>query len=208
LLAIRGLRHDYAGRTVLAIDAWDVPQGEACVVLGPSGSGKSTLLALIAGLLTPTSGTVSVAGREMAALSPAERDRFRARHVGLVLQTLHLIGVLSVGENLRVARELAGLPEDVQAVEATLEMLGIAALAGRRAAGLSVGEAQRVAIARALVNRPQLILADEPTAALDDDNCEKAVRLRRDQAAACGATLVVATHDQRVKPHFARSLAL
>jgi putative ABC transport system ATP-binding protein len=208
LLAIRGLRHDYAGRTVLAIDAWDVPQGEACVVLGPSGSGKSTLLALIAGLLTPTSGTVSVAGREMAALSPAERDRFRARHVGLVLQTLHLIGVLSVGENLRVARELAGLPEDVQAVEATLEMLGIAALAGRRAAGLSVGEAQRVAIARALVNRPQLILADEPTAALDDDNCEKAVRLLRDQAAACGATLVVATHDQRVKPHFARSLAL
>jgi len=208
LLAIRGLRHDYAGRTVLAIDAWDVPQGEACVVLGPSGSGKSTLLALIAGLLTPTSGTVSVAGREMAALSPAERDRFRARHVGLVLQKLHLIGVLSVGENLRVARELAGLPEDVQAVEATLEMLGIAALAGRRAAGLSVGEAQRVAIARALVNRPQLILADEPTAALDDDNCEKAVRLLRDQAAACGATLVVATHDQRVKPHFARSLAL
>jgi putative ABC transport system ATP-binding protein len=208
LLAIRGLRHDYAGTTVLAIDAWDVPQSEACVVLGPSGSGKSTLLALIAGLLTPTSGTVSVAGREMAALSPAERDRFRARHVGLVLQTLHLIGVLSVGENLRVARELAGLPEDVQAVEATLEMLGIAALAGRRAAGLSVGEAQRVAIARALVNRPQLILADEPTAALDDDNCEKAVRLLRDQAAACGATLVVATHDQRVKPHFARSLAL
>jgi len=208
LLAIRGLRHDYAGRTVLAIDAWDVPQGEACVVLGHSGSGKSTLLALIAGLLTPTSGTVSVAGREMAALSPAERDRFRARHVGLVLQTLHLIGVLSVGENLRVARELAGLPEDVQAVEATLEMLGIAALAGRRAAGLSVGEAQRVAIARALVNRPQLILADEPTAALDDDNCEKAVRLLRDQAAACGATLVVATHYQRVKPHFARSLAL
>jgi len=208
LLAIRGLRHDYAGRTVLAIDAWDVPQGEACVVLGPSGSGKSTLLALIAGLLTPTAGTVTVAGREIAALAPAERDPFRARHVGLVLQTLHLIGVLSVDENLRVARELAGLPADVGTLDATLAALGIGALAGRRAAGLSVGEAQRVAIARALVNRPRLILADEPTAALDDESCEKAVRLLRDQAAACGATLVVATHDQRVKPHFARALAL
>ena len=208
MLAVRGLRHDYSGRTVLCVDAWEVPQGEACLVLGRSGSGKSTLLALIAGLITPTAGTVTAAGCEVSSLGPAERDRYRSRNVGLVLQSLHLIGVLSVGDNLRIARELAGLPPDAAAVDAILASLGIAELAGRSAAGLSVGEAQRVAIARAVVNRPRLILADEPTAALDDESCEQAVGLLLERARACGATLVVATHDQRVKPHFDRRLAL
>ena len=208
MLAVRGLRHDYAGRTVLTVAEWDVGPGEASLVIGPSGSGKSTLLAIVSGLIAPTAGRVSVAGRDLAALGPAERDRFRARHVGLVLQTLHLIGVLSVRDNLGLARRLAGLAEDPGLIESTLRALGIEALAGRKASRLSVGEAQRVAIARAVVNRPPLILADEPTAALDDTNCERALALLVDQAAVCGATLVVATHDQRVKPHFKRVLEL
>ena len=208
MLAVRHLRHDYSGRTVLSIDDWEVAQGEACLVIGPSGSGKSTLLALVAGLVSPTSGNVTIDGHDVAAMRPADRDRFRAQHIGLVLQTLHLIGVLSVAENLRIAQDLAALPANPAAVEGALASLGIAALADRRAATLSLGEAQRVAIARALVNRPRLILADEPTAALDDASCERALKLLREQAAACGASLVVATHDQRVKPHFARTLAL
>src|SRR6185369_10700502 len=106
-----------------------------------------------------------------------ERDRFRARHVGLVLQSLHLIGVLSVRDNLGLARRLAGLPEDPALIERALRALGIEALAGRKASRLSIGEAQRVAIARAVMNRPPLILADEPTAALDDANCERALAL-------------------------------
>jgi len=208
LLAVRGLRHEYAGRTVLTVAEWDVAQGEASLVIGPSGSGKSTLLAILAGLIVPAAGRVSVAGCDLAALGPASRDRFRARHVGLVLQTLHLIGVLSVRDNLRIARRLAGLAEDPAIVDGALAALGIEALASRKASRLSVGEAQRVAIARAVVNRPPLILADEPTAALDDANCQRALALLVDQAAACGATLVVATHDQRVKPHFKRVLEL
>ena len=208
MLSVRDLTHEYAGRPVLSLPAWDVPQGESCLVIGPSGSGKSTLLAAIAGLLSPTSGSVRVADTEVTSLGPAERDRFRARHIGLVPQTLHLIGVLSVRENLRLARDLADLAADGAALEAALTALGIDALGDRRASGLSVGEAQRVAIARAVVNRPRLILADEPTAALDDANCGKALALLREQAGACGATLVVATHDRRLMPHFTRTLAL
>jgi len=208
LLAIRGLRHAYSGRSVLAIDDWSVAQGEASLVLGPSGSGKSTLLAIVAGLLRPTEGRVDVAGSEVSKMAAAERDRFRARHVGIVLQKLHLIGVLSVAENLRLARRLAGLADDPAHIRRTLEALGLGALASRRAASLSVGEAQRVAIARAVVNRPKVILADEPTAALDDANCEKALSLLLEQAAACEASLVVATHDRRIAERFARRLEL
>jgi putative ABC transport system ATP-binding protein len=208
MLEIRNLRHEYAGRTVLDVPSWDVGKGESSLVLGPSGSGKTTLLNVIAGLATPTSGTLRVAGEEITRLSPSARDAFRARKVGLVLQTLHLIGVVSVRENLRLAQRLAGSPVDDSRIDEVLASLAVATLAGARARDISVGEAQRVAIARAVVNRPALILADEPTSALDDANCEKALALLLDQAAACGATLLVATHDNRIRGRFARRLEL
>jgi putative ABC transport system ATP-binding protein len=208
MLEIRELRHEYDGRKVLDVPEWSVAAGEAALVLGPSGSGKSTLLAAICGLLSPTAGSVRVAGEEVTGLSGARRDAFRARHVGLVPQTLHLIPVLDARDNVRIARRLAGLPDDPTHVDACLAGLGLAALARRRPADLSVGEAQRVAIARAVVNRPPLILADEPTSALDDAACEKALALLREQARAYGATLVVATHDRRIRGHFTRTLEL
>jgi putative ABC transport system ATP-binding protein len=208
VLQIRNLRHEYAGRTVLSVPSWEVPKGEASLVIGPSGSGKSTLIGIIAGLVSPTSGKVRVADGEITALTPVKRDCFRARHIGLVPQTLHLIGVLNVRDNLRLARRLAGLAADDAAIEACLASLGVATLATRKARDLSVGEAQRVAIARAVVNRPALILADEPTSALDDASCARALALLRDQAAGCGATLVIATHDQRIRAHFPRRLEL
>lgn len=208
MLEIRGLRHAYDGRTVLSVPSWDVAAGEASLVLGPSGSGKSTLLNVIAGLATPTEGSVRLDGEEVTRLSPAARDAFRARRVGLVLQTLHLVGVVSVRDNLRLAQRLAGCRLDDGRIDEVLAGLGIAALAGARASRLSVGEAQRVAIARAVVNRPSLLLADEPTSALDDANCARALSLLLDQAAACGATLLVATHDNRIRDRFARRLEL
>ena len=208
MLEIRSLRHEYAGRTVLDVPSWDVGKGESSLVLGPSGSGKTTLLNVIAGLATPTAGTVRVAGEEITRLSPAARDAFRARKVGLVLQTLHLIGVVSVRENLRLAQRLAGSPVDDTRIDEVLAGLAVANLAGARARDVSVGEAQRVAIARAVVNRPALILADEPTSALDDANCAKALALLLEQASACGATLLVATHDNRIRGRFARRLEL
>jgi len=208
MLEIRNLRHEYAGRTVLSVPSWSVPKGEASLVIGPSGSGKSTLIAIIAGLLLPSAGEVRVGESEITRLSGVQRDRYRARHIGLAPQTLHLIGVLTVRDNLRLARRLAALPADDALIDAGLASLGIAGLAAHKARDLSVGEAQRVAIARAVVNRPALILADEPTSALDDANCEKALALLRGQASACGATLVIATHDKRIRDHFQRCLEL
>ena len=208
MLEIRDLVHRYDGRDVLRVPAWDVPRGEASLVAGASGSGKSTLLAAIAGLLTPSGGRIVVAGEEMTALGGARRDALRARRIGIVPQSLHLIGVITARANLVLARRLAGLAPDEAWIEACLERLGIGGLAQRRAGTLSVGEAQRVAIARAVVNRPALILADEPTSALDDASCDKAIELLVGEARACGATLVVATHDRRVAGHFERRLAL
>jgi putative ABC transport system ATP-binding protein len=208
MLEIRDLQHQYAGRTVLQVPEWDVPKGEAALILGPSGSGKSTLLAAICGLLTPTSGHVRVSGEDVSAMSGPERDAFRARHVGLVPQTLHLIGVLDARDNVRLARHLAGLEEDQAWIDACFARLGIEALAHARATELSVGEAQRVAIARAVANRPPLLLADEPTSALDDASCERAIAVLLEQAAACGATLVVATHDRRIRDRFTHCLRL
>ena len=149
-----------------------------------------------------------VAGQDLGALTPAELDAFRGRMVGIVLQRLHLIPALTVRDNLRLARTLARLPPDPQRLDTLLADLGLAALAGARPRQLSEGEAQRVAIARAVVNRPALILADEPTSALDDANCAAVLALLRAQAETSGATLVIATHDARLKPHFRHRLEL
>jgi len=208
VLAIRDLVHRYGARTVLEIASWSVARGAHTLVLGPSGCGKSTLLHLIAGLLRPSAGRIVVAGRELAALGPAALDRMRSRSIGMVLQRLHLIAALSVRDNLRLARSLAGLPAEPARIDLLLDQLGLRPLARALPRQLSQGEAQRVAIARALVNRPTLILADEPSAALDDANCAAVTDLLLRQAEASGATLVIATHDRRLAPWFAAQLTL
>jgi putative ABC transport system ATP-binding protein len=208
VLALDGLARAYGVRTVVAVPSWTVAVGQHSLILGPSGSGKSTLLHLIAGLLRPSRGRVLVAGQDLAALSPADLDAFRGRTIGIVLQRLHLIPALTVRDNLRLARTLARLPPDPARIDSLLAELGLAALASARPRRLSEGEAQRVAIARAVVNHPALILADEPTSALDDANCQTVLALLRAQAAASGATLVIATHDARLKAHFGQRLEL
>jgi putative ABC transport system ATP-binding protein len=208
VLLLDDLAREYGARTVVGIREWAVAAGQHSLILGPSGSGKSTLLHLIAGLLRPSRGRVLVAGQDLGTLKPAELDAFRGRMVGIVLQRLHLIPALTVRDNLRLARTLARLPPDPERLDTLLADLGLAALAGARPRQLSEGEAQRVAIARAVINRPALILADEPTSALDDANCEAVLALLRAQAETSGATLVIATHDARLKPHIWHRLEL
>jgi putative ABC transport system ATP-binding protein len=207
-LVLEDVAKAYQGRTVVAVRSWAVARGQHSLILGPSGSGKSTLLHLIAGLLRPTRGRVVVAGRDLDALAQGELDAWRGRTIGIVLQRLHLIPALTVRDNLRLARSLARLPPDVKRIDALLADLGLAARAGARPSRLSQGEAQRVAIARAVVNRPTLILADEPTSALDDANCAAVLALLCAQAETSGATLVIATHDVRLQPHFRHRLEL
>jgi putative ABC transport system ATP-binding protein len=208
VLAIHDLVHRFGARTVLEIASWSVAPGVHTLVLGPSGCGKSTLLHLIAGLLRPSAGRIVVAGHTLAALGPAALDRMRSRCIGIVLQRLHLIGALSVRDNLRLARSLAGLPANPARIATLLDQLGLQPLAEALPRQLSQGEAQRVALARALVNRPTLILADEPSAALDDANCAAVVELLLGQAETSGATLVIATHDRRLAPWFTAQLTL
>jgi putative ABC transport system ATP-binding protein len=208
VLALDDVAHGYHGRPVVTVPSWAVACGEHSLILGPSGSGKSTLLHIVAGLLRPVRGRVRVAGQDLQALAPAALDAFRGRTIGIVLQRLHLIPALTVRDNLRLARTLAGLPADPDRIGALIAGLGLRELAAARPRQLSQGEAQRVAIARAVVNCPALILADEPTSALDDANCAAVLGLLRAQAEASGATLVIATHDTRLRAQIAHRLEL
>ncbi|MBL8518478.1 MAG: ATP-binding cassette domain-containing protein [Betaproteobacteria bacterium] len=208
LISAEALTHRYADRVVLELPRWQVDTGGHTLVLGPSGSGKSTLLSILAGLLSPTSGKVLVDGFDITGASQRERDAWRARKVGFVMQRLHLISALTVEQNLALAQTLAGVERDTARIRDTLAKLGVAGKAGQRPHELSVGEAQRVAIARAVLHRPALLLADEPTSALDDASCDAALALLEAAAAESGATLIVATHDQRIKSRFGEPLLL
>lgn len=208
MFEIRQLTHHYDGSEVLHVDTWAAAQGEQWLLLGPSGSGKSTLLHILAGILRPAAGTAGVAGQNLSALPAAALDRFRGRNIGIVLQRLHLLPSLTVAGNVQLAQYLAGLPQDAARVQEVLAGLDLADKADARPHALSHGQAQRAAIARAVVNRPRLLLADEPTSNLDDSRCAQALDLLLAQAAACGATLVIATHDQRVKARVAKHYQL
>jgi ABC-type lipoprotein export system ATPase subunit len=208
VFSIQNLRHAYNGTEVLNVAAWRGEQGSHWLVLGPSGSGKTTLLHILAGILRQTAGNASVAGQDLAALRAAELDRFRGRHVGLVLQRLHLIASLSVLRNLLLAQYLAGLPQDPGRAREVLASLDLGEKAEAYPHELSFGQAQRVAVARAVVNRPKLLLADEPTSNLDDARCQQALELLLSMAQACNATLVIATHDQRIRARISQHYEL
>ena len=208
VVRVEGLRHDFGGRTILDIPNWTAHKAEHYLVLGPSGSGKTTLLNILAGLLRPTAGTVSVSEQDIGSLGSGVMDVFRGRHIGIVFQTLHLLSALSVADNLHLARYMAGLPRQDSRVRRVLDDLGLRSLTNARARVLSQGEAQRVAIARAVINEPAVILADEPTSALDDANTTQVMNLLYEQAETCGATLIIATHDRRIKDRFTAVLEL
>jgi putative ABC transport system ATP-binding protein len=208
MISVRGLAHRYGTASAVRLAEWQVAQGERWLVLGPSGCGKTTLLHAIAGLVRPSEGRVEVAGQDLSLLSGAALDRFRGATVGIVLQALHLVKHLSVTDNLRLAQYMAHTAQDDARIRDTLGALGVANKAARRPNELSQGEQQRVAIARAVVNRPKLLLADEPTANLDDASAAAVVDLLSEQAARHGATLVLATHDARVKVKFRERLEL
>lgn len=209
MFRLEQLRHRYPGGATIAFPDWSLEQGGQAVLIGPSGCGKTTLLSLLGGMLTPNEGgRLEVAGEALARLKGAALDRFRGQRIGVVPQRLHLIASLSVAENLALAQYLAHLPQDAGRVTEVLGRLGLDALARRRPHQLSQGQAQRVAIARAVVNRPSLLLADEPTANLDDESAAAVIELLEREAESVGASLLVASHDARVKQRFERCFEL
>jgi putative ABC transport system ATP-binding protein len=170
----------------------DVRPGEFVAVRGPSGCGKSTLLTIIGGLGMPTAGRVIVGGKDLGAMSSAERAHFRARQVGFVFQMFHLLPYLSVLENVAVAE----VSRDRAAAQRLLERFGLAGRLRHHPAELSIGQRQRVAIARALVNRPPLVLADEPTGNLDPESSAEVLRLLVDYHRE-GGTVLLVTHEEQ-----------
>jgi putative ABC transport system ATP-binding protein len=189
-------QYESAGPPALDRVELTVSAGEAVAVMGPSGSGKSTLLNLVAGLDRATSGHVEVAGTVLGRLSEAGLARFRRRHIGIVFQFFHLLDDLTVRDNVLLPAQLAGTPHRVarKRADELLEALGIAARGDAYPARLSGGERQRVAVARALMNRPPLLLADEPTGAVDAATGAQVADLLRDLHRD-GQTLVLVTHD-------------
>lgn len=201
MISSRQLSYRYASGPALAFADLDVVQGGVLVLGGASGSGKSTWLALAAGLLQASSGGLTIAGQALRQLDKLASDAWRAKTIGFLPQKLHLSAALSVYDNLALAQWATGQKTDSKSIRAALAALAVDDLSERKPSQLSGGQAQRVALARAVLLQPQVILADEPTASLDDDAASAALDLLLGTAERLKATLVVATHDSRIKKH-------
>jgi putative ABC transport system ATP-binding protein len=185
-----------------------IARGESVAIMGASGAGKSTLLALLAGLDEPTSGTVHLAGRELTALDEDGRAAVRARHVGFVFQSFHLVPSLTALENVMLPLELAGRGDARKSALEVLGRVGLAERVGHYPRQLSGGEQQRVAIARAFVSEPDVLFADEPTGNLDATTGERIMDLLFGLNAQAGATLVLVTHDRMLAGRCGRVIRL
>lgn len=199
MIITTSLSYSYNAERKIQFSDLTIQTGEQFLLLGESGSGKTTLLHLLGGLLKSQQGSIEVHGTDITKLSESRLDRFRGQHYGFIFQRNHLITALSVERNLLMAPFLAVLKQDLGRVEEVLSQLGIAEKRRSRIQDLSLGQAQRVAIARAVLNKPSVILADEPTSALDDKNCDRVSDLLLSVADKNKATLIIATHDQRLK---------
>lgn len=193
---------------VLSFPNLDCTKGGKLLLLGNSGCGKTTLLHLMCGLLRPRQGKIEVQGQDLAALKGKDLDRFRGEHFGIIFQQSHFIQSLSVLENLAVPHFLLGQSFPKTKALELLESLGISHKAQAKPQALSVGEQQRASIARALIHQPSIVLADEPTSALDDDSTAAVISLLEEQCAFAGASLIVVTHDQRLKSRYNNRIEL
>ena len=211
MIALDNLNFEYPQTGFrLAVESLEIARGEKVAVVGPSGSGKTTLLNLIAGILIPDSGSVTVNDIQVSQLSDAQRRNFRIANVGFVFQQFELIGYLSVFDNIRLAylinNSLSETAETGERVKQLAEAVGIADKLRRPIHQLSQGEQQRVAICRALLTNPDLILADEPTGNLDPDNKQRILDVLFEQVDHGGQTLLVVTHDMEIVERFERQV--
>ncbi|WP_291990433.1 ABC transporter ATP-binding protein [Luteitalea sp.] len=206
-IAVRRVVKSYgAGETAVhalrGVDL-DVHAGEVLLMMGPSGSGKTTLLSIMGGILQATGGSVAIAGREIVGLPERALPEVRLRHIGFVFQGFNLFPALTAAENVAIALDLRGIRgrEADRRALAALDAVGLADRAHHRPGDLSGGQKQRVAIARALVGEPDIVLADEPTAALDHTSGERVLDLLRRVATEQRRAVVLVTHDPRTLPY-------
>lgn len=208
MISIKSVAHSYNGTSKINFKDWQINDGEQWLLLGESGSGKTTLLHALTGILKPTEGEVYIADTSIYKLSSKQLDQFRGRKIGIIFQRPHLIKSLTIQENLLLAQSFAQLPEDLNRIDEVLQSLTIGDKKKSYPSELSEGQLQRVSIARAVINKPTLLIADEPTSSLDDKNAESVLALLMQQSKLNNATLVVATHDKRVKDAFTNTYNL
>jgi len=208
MISIKSVAHSYNGTAKISFKDWQINDGEQWLLLGESGSGKTTLLHALTGILKPTEGEVYIENTSIYKLSSKQLDQFRGRKIGIIFQRPHLIKSLTIQENLLLAQSFAQLPEDLNRIDEVLQSLAIGDKKKAYPSELSQGQLQRVSIARAVINKPTLLIADEPTSSLDDKNAESVLALLMQQSKLNNATLVVATHDKRVKDAFTNTYNL
>lgn len=208
MISIQSVAHSYNGSQQLSFKDWQINDGEQWLLLGQSGSGKTTLLHILTGILKPSQGQVQINDTSIYNLSSKKLDQFRGRNIGIIFQRPHLIKSLTIAENLRLAQSFAQLPENEERINEVLKSLDILHKKDAYPKELSQGQLQRVSIARAVINKPALLIADEPTSSLDDKNAEAVLQLLMQQSGLNQATLVVATHDKRVKDAFTHTYDL
>ena len=208
MISVSNLSYRYSSATSIAFPDFKVDSGEHFLLLGESGSGKTTLLHLLGGLLRNYSGSVRIKDVALETLSEHALDKFRGQNIGFVFQRSHLISALTVEQNLMMHSYLAELPVHSGRIEEVLNDLGIADKRKSKVPQLSQGQGQRVGIARAVINKPAIIFADEPTSSLDDKHCNSVISLLTDVANQNNSTLLIATHDQRLKDRIARKIIL
>lgn len=195
---------------VLKITEWRVEPGRRIFLHGASGSGKSTLLSLISGILVPASGQIKILGTDLARIGGMARDRFRARHIGVIFQQFNLLPYLSVEANIELAVKFGHRPIlNKDSIAELTDRLGLdRSILKRKASQLSVGQQQRVAVARALINHPELIIADEPTSSLDSDTRDEFMRVLLESAALNKTTVVFVSHDKSLGHYFDQEISL
>tara|TARA_B110001454_G_scaffold219204_1_gene252233 strand:+ start:49544 stop:50248 length:705 start_codon:yes stop_codon:yes gene_type:complete len=217
LLSLNQLKFSYPNseRGRLDIEHFQVNVGEKIFLFGPSGSGKTTFLEILAGVLTPASGSIKLGGTELTQLSSTQRDAFRADNIGYIFQSFNLIPYLSVIENIALPlnlsperRKLVPKDQELQKIQEMAKRLGILELLSHKTGELSVGQQQRVAAARSLIGHPKLILADEPTSALDFDHREKFLSLIFEICKEQSISLIFVSHDRSLQGLFDRVVAL
>lgn len=200
--------HHYDSENIVSLPDIILNQRGQLLIHGLSGSGKTTLLHVLAGLLSPTTGKVVINDTEIYFLSESNLDKFRGQTIGMIFQQMHLVDTLTVFENIRLAQYMAGVEQNENRIREVLDQLDITEKENSFADELSQGQKQRVSIARAVVNHPKLILADEPTSSLDDKRSEQVIALLKEQAELQDASLIISTHDSRVKSHFSKSIKI
>lgn len=208
MIVTQNIRFSYGKSTDFSFPDIAASAGQTLLITGGSGKGKTTLLHLLGGLLRPASGKIHIDAVDIAQLPDRKRDRFRGQNIGIVLQQSHFVAALSVLDNVALASWLATGKQAAEKARELLIQLGLESQLDKLPSQLSIGQQQRVSIARALINSPKLLLADEPTSSLDDENAVIVADMLSALAAQFGTALIIVTHDQRLKDRFPNQISL